>query len=271
MCEFCTKHGEGKKWYENITNYTEELFHQVSSAEHLRDYLGNFYHSLTVDVQRAYTWKKRFPRLYHLIAYPFVTRRLKKTHFGQIIPIEDAINIMDNFSSIVRLPCICRKATTGENKRYCFGIGMDLTPVFKDIPDFSDFDRLSIKEAKEYIRHLDTEGQTHSVWTFNTPFIAALCNCDRDCMAYRFQLKMQTGKLMWKGEYVADIDPSQCNGCRECMKRCYFGAIRYDRQDVKCSVNLMNCYGCGICRAVCKNNAIHLSDRMSIPQAAHDW
>ncbi|MEW6328207.1 MAG: 4Fe-4S ferredoxin [Thermodesulfobacteriota bacterium] len=271
MCEFCIKHGEGRKWYENITNYTEEMFHQVSSEEKLKAYLKNFFHSLSIDVQRAYTWKKRLPRIYRLLVYPLVTRHLKKTHFGQIVPVEDIENILDNFTSVVRLPCICRKVTTGENKRYCFGIGMDLTPIFKDIPDFSDFDRLSSKEAKQYIRHLDTEGQTHSVWTFNTPFISTLCNCDRDCMAYRFQLKMQIGKAMWKGEYIAGIDPLLCNGCKECLKRCYFDAITYDRQNAKCSVQLMNCYGCGICRAVCKNNAVRLMNRSSVLQEAHDW
>jgi hypothetical protein len=65
MCEFCTKYGEGKKWYENITNYTEEIFHQVNSEKNLKAYLNNFYHSLKVDVERAYKWKKRFPHIYN--------------------------------------------------------------------------------------------------------------------------------------------------------------------------------------------------------------
>jgi len=271
MCEFCTKHGEGKKWYENITNYTEEVFHQVNSENKLKAYLSNFYHSLTVDVERAYTWKKRLPHIYRISVYPLVTRHLKRTHFGQIIPLEDAKKILDMMSSIVRMPCICRKVTTGDNKRYCFGIGMDLTHIFRDIPDFSDFEKFSVEEAKNYIRHLDIEGNTHSIWTFKTPFIGALCNCDCDCMAYRFQLKMKTGKVMWKGEYVANIDTSLCNGCKECMKRCYFGAITYDRRNVKCSIQLSHCYGCGICRAVCKNDAIYLLDRSSVPQVAHNW
>jgi ferredoxin len=271
MCEFCISHGEGKKWYENITNYTEEMFHQVNSEKNIRHYLSHFYHSLAVDIPRAFRWKRRFPHIYRFLAYPLVTKHLKKTHFGQVLPLEDVEKILDNFSSAIRLPCICRKATTGENKRYCFGIGMDLTPVFRDLPDFSDFEKFSIDEAKEYIRNLDRDGQTHSVWTFNTPFIAAVCNCDRDCMAYRLQMKMQLAKIMWKGEYVAEIDTSECNGCRECMQRCYFGAITYNRTDMKCSVNIRNCYGCGICRAVCHKNAITLLDRDAVPQVAHDW
>lgn len=271
MCEFCASHGEGKKWYENIRNYTEEVFHQVNSEEHFKDYLSNFRHSLEVDIQTAYRWKRRLPRLYHFFVYPLVTRHLKKTHFGQIIPIEDAKNLLSNFSSIVRLPCVCRRVTISQEKRFCLGIGMDLTPTFRELPDFRDFDTLTVKEAQDYLNHLDLEGNTHSVWTFNTPFIAAICNCDRDCMAYRFQMKMEIGKVMWKGEYVAAIDPFLCDGCRECMKRCYFGGIRYDRKNDKCSVNLMNCYGCGICRTVCKNNAVTLLDRNTVPEVAHVW
>ncbi|NWF98582.1 MAG: 4Fe-4S binding protein [Nitrospirae bacterium] len=271
MCEFCTKHGEGKKWYENIFNYTEELFNQVNSKEHFKKYLSNFYHGMTHDIPKAYAWKKRFPRIYRLIAYPMVTGHMKKTHFGQIVPIEDIEIVLNNFSSIVRLPCICRKVTTGENKRFCFGIGMDLTYIFKDVPDFSDFDTMTIEEAKKYLYKLDEEGNTHSLWTFNTPFIAALCNCDRDCMAYRFQVKMEIGKIMWKAEYAAEIDMSVCSGCKECMKRCYFGAIKYDMKNNKCSINLKNCFGCGICRNVCNNNAIKLKERIKIPQIANEW
>ncbi len=271
MCEFCVKHGEGKKWYENMKNYSEEVFRQVNSEDRLKTHLSHFYRSLTVDVPRAEAWRKRMPRIYRLLVYPIVTRRLKKSHFGQILPIEDVGRLLEHFPTLVRLPCICRKATIGAEKRFCFGIGMDLTPIFRDLPDFRDFDRVSTEEAQMFIRHLDEEGQTHSVWTFNTPFIAALCNCDRDCMAYRFQVTMRLGKIMWKGEYVASIDYPACNGCRECLKRCYFGAISYDRRNEKCTVLAERCYGCGICRAVCAQHAIHLTDRMSIPRVSRVW
>ena len=271
MCEFCTKHGEGKKWYENISNYTEDVFHQVNSEKNLKGFLKNLYHSLSVETRMAERWKKRLPRIYNLIAYPLITKHLKKTHFGQVVPVENIENILDNFNSVIRLPCICRKVTIKKEKRYCFGIGMDLTSVYKSVPDFSDFDRLTVQEAKEFIGHLDTEGMTHSVWTYNTPFIGAICNCDRDCMAYRFQMKMKAGKAMWKGEYIADIDPLKCDGCRECIKRCYFGAVKYDRRNSKCAVNLMNCYGCGICRSACKNHAVTLLDRKSVTQVANLW
>ncbi|NOZ24657.1 MAG: 4Fe-4S ferredoxin [Nitrospirae bacterium] len=271
MCEFCTRHGEGKKWYENITNYTEEVFHRVNSEERLKAFLSGLSSSLRVDVERAYRWKRRLPRIYRLIAYPLVTRRLKKIHFGQVVPVEDIERILDSVGSVVRLPCVCRKVTTGKEKWYCLGIGMDLTPVFKDVPDFSAFERLSAGEARDFIRRLDADGMVHSVWTFNTPFIGAVCNCDRDCMAYRFQVELGIGKAMWKGEYVACVDPGKCSGCRECIRRCCFGAMRYDGKEMKCSVDLMKCYGCGICRVACRNNAVSLLDRAGVARVADEW
>ena len=265
MCEFCTSHGEGKKWYENATNYSAEVFHRVNSEKNVRKFLADLGRSLREDVQRAAKWKRRLPRIYDLFVFPLVTRHLKKIHFGQIVPVEDVEQILDRFSTVVRLPCVCRKSSTGREIRYCFGIGMDLTPVYQDIPDMRSFERLSVAEAKAFIRQLDNEGNMHSIWTLNTPFIGGLCNCDGNCMAFRFDRQMNLGKAMWKSEYLSIIDRDFCTGCRECKKRCMFGAVRYDRNSNKCVVDPVACYGCGICRTVCDSGAIRLTERMKLP------
>jgi ferredoxin len=260
MCDFCAKYGEGGKWYENMTNYSEGLFRQVNSEQNLKEYLAHFRASVEKP-GKVYPWKKRFPLLYRLAVYPFLTRHMKKTHFGQVVPLEDVGNILKHFPSVVRLPCICRQVTLREDKRYCLAVGMDLTHIFADLPDFNKFDRLLQGEALEYVRKLDSEGQVHSVWTFNTPFIAAICNCDRDCMAYRFQHVMNLGRIMWKAEYLASIDPGLCNGCRECISRCHFAAIFYDRANQKCRIDATKCYGCGVCRTACPQSALILHVR----------
>jgi len=265
MCEFCTAHGEGKKWYENAANYSAEVFRQVNSEKNLRKFLSDLGRSLREDVQRAAALKKRLPRIYNLIAFPLITRHLKKIHFGQIVPIEDVESILDRFSTVVRLPCVCRKTSTGKEVRYCFGIGMDLTSIYRDVPDLSSFERLESAEAKAFIRRLDNEGKTHSIWTLNTPFIGGLCNCDQDCMAFQFDRKLKLGRAMWKAEYLSFIDYDRCTGCRECIKRCLFGAVRYDRAEGKCKIDTDSCYGCGVCRTVCQSGAISLIDRSTLP------
>lgn len=271
MCEFCISHGEGKKWYENMANYSRELFLRVNSDEGLKRFLLRFGRSMQENIPKAEKWQKRLPWIYKLIAYPWFTRKQKQEHFGQIVPLEDIENVLDRVDTILRLPCICRKVATGIEKRYCYAVGMDTSHIIEETPDFSDFDRISSAEAKTEIQNLDKEGMTHSVWTFNTPYIGAICNCDQDCMAYRVQYRSQLAKVMWKGEYIAAIDPDQCNGCKLCRKQCLFDAIKYNPSTAKCSIEIGKCYSCGICRAVCPKGAITLVPRSNVQAAAQNW
>ncbi|MFO7606566.1 MAG: 4Fe-4S dicluster domain-containing protein [Desulfurivibrionaceae bacterium] len=271
MCEFCISHGEGKKWYENMTNYSRELFLMVNSDAGLKDFLGRFGQSMHDNIPRAEKWKKRLPRIYDFLVYPWLTRDQKKSHFGQIVPLEGIEKVLDRVDTVIRLPCICRRVATGVEKRCCYAVGMDTSHIIEDLPDFRDFDKISATIAKEEIGGLDRQGMTHSVWTFNTPYIGAICNCDQDCMAYRVQYKSKLATVMWKGEYVAEIEMEKCNGCRLCRKQCVFEAIRYDPADKKCLVEPRACYGCGICRSVCPGEAITLMPRGKISQAAGNW
>jgi ferredoxin len=271
MCEFCVSHGEGKKWYENMTNYSRELFLQVNSDNGLKKFLTKFGDSMRVNIPKAETWKNRLPLIYDFLAYPWFTRRQKKSHFGQIVPLEDIRSVLDRVDSILRLPCICRKVATGVEKRYCYAVGMDTSHIIEDLPDFRDFDRISAAKAKAEIEGLDLEGMTHSVWTFNTPYIGAICNCDYDCMAYRVQYRSKLAKVMWKAEYVADIDLDECNGCKLCRRQCLFEAITFHSADRKCAIEKEACYGCGICRSVCPNDAISLHPREQYLHSAGKW
>ena len=42
MCEFCTKHGEGRKWYLNANNYSEDLLGDIRR----RKFIEKFYTDL---------------------------------------------------------------------------------------------------------------------------------------------------------------------------------------------------------------------------------
>ncbi len=111
----------------------------------------------------------------------------------------------------------------------------------------------------------------HTVWTFYTPFIGGICNCDRsDCLAMRATVSHAIS-VMFRAEYVAEVDPDACVGCRECMRLCQFGAITYSASNKRAVIDQRWCYGCGICRAVCKKNAIRLQDRATSPVAANLW
>ena len=120
-------------------------------------------------------------------------------------------------------------------------------------------------------RSHEQEGLCHSVWTFHAPFIGEVCNCDRsDCLAMRCTVTQGT-PVMFRAEYVAQVDPEQCNGCRQCMRVCQFGAISFSISSRKAAIDQRRCYGCGICRAACPKNAIDLEERPSVPAAANLW
>ena len=42
MCEFCTQHGEGRKWYLRMENYSQELLEQDGRREFMTGFLNTF-------------------------------------------------------------------------------------------------------------------------------------------------------------------------------------------------------------------------------------
>ena len=104
----------------------------------------------------------------------------------------------------------------------------------------------------------------HSVWTFKSPFIAAICNCNlaSGCMAMKSTLTLGY-QTMWKGEYLADVDTPECIGCGACVERCPFGALSLDERP-SALLDEEACYGCGICRSACPVEAITLRNRPAV-------
>jgi len=138
-------------------------------------------------------------------------------------------------------------------------------------PDTAGLEAISKDEALTSLQQHEKEGCCHSVWTFMTPFIGGICNCDRsDCLAMRSTVTYRV-PVMFRAEYVAEVNPELCNGCRQCMRVCQFGAIGYSAANEKVFIDPRKCYGCGICRATCTKDAIMLHDRSAVPIAANMW
>ena len=130
---------------------------------------------------------------------------------------------------------------------------------------------MSKDEAIAAFRAHDAEGLCHTVWTFNSPFIAGICNCDRaECLAMRSTVNHDL-PVMFRAEYVARVDKDRCTGCRQCMRNCQFGAIGYGAGSAKSMIDPRQCYGCGVCRAACAADAIRLRPRAEVPEAAGIW
>jgi ferredoxin len=264
MCEFCTQHGEGQKWYLVMRNYSRELWDQTGKAEFLGNFFAHFEEKLgkgTAKIVALRETLRDVPAVYRFVRRT-ATQKQKAEHWGQVVPIEDIERIVDMQDSIVRLPCACRSLTTGREARYCLGISADWTGILGKYPDYSNsLETLDKEEAKKLLRAFDEQGMIHSIWTFKTPFIGSICNCDHDCLAYRTQVMAKLMQVMFRAEYVGMVDWDRCNGCKNCLSHCQFGAIRYSNSMKRATIEKTQCYGCGVCRAVCEPGAITLKPR----------
>lgn len=281
MCEFCLKHGEGKKWYLQAKNYSDEMLSDMRRRRMIEEFFSNS-GRLTKGIENLNRLDKT-PKFIKGMIGRIITSRQKKAHFGQVVPIEEIEQIFGFVSSIVRVACLCRKTTLNKEKRYCYGVSMStnggqfakivqgLDKSFLSGPDMSGLETLSKEQAISAFRDHEREGLCHTVWTFQSPFIGGICNCDRsDCLAMRCTVTHSI-PVMFRAEYIAQVDPDACLGCRECMRVCQFGAIVYSAATRKVAIDQKRCYGCGICRSMCKKKAIRLNDRNGVPAAANIW
>lgn len=281
MCEFCLKHGEGEKWYLQARNYSEDLLSDVRRKKYIEEFVSHpeALSGAAHEIDRL----SKMPGFVRGLIGRIVTRKMKKNHFGQVVPIEDIEKIFDFTNTIVRVACLCRHITIGEEKRYCYGISLspgggwlaemsgELDKSFFTGPDSQGLEVLTREEALSAFHEHEHEGLCHTIWTFHTPFIGGICNCDRsDCLAMRTTVTHEI-PVMFRAEYVAEITQEECVGCRQCMRVCQFGAVTYSASSKKAIIDQRWCYGCGICRAVCKSNAIKLEERRKVPIAANLW
>lgn len=245
-----------------MEHYSEELLAESHRNDYIKKFIRSVRNNANTNINHLHCAKNNFP-----MAYKFIRRigtvGMKYNHFGQVIPLEDAERIIDFVQTITRIACICRSVTTGNNNaRYCMLLGIDPTGLVDHWPELeASLETLTREEAKTLLRNFDAKGLVHSIWTFKTPYIGAICNCDHDCLAYRLQISSDLMNVMFKAEYIAQIDFSQCVGCRNCLKACQFGAIEYSVSNGMSYINPLKCYGCGLCRSACKKEAISLIDK----------
>jgi Pyruvate/2-oxoacid:ferredoxin oxidoreductase delta subunit len=278
MCQFCVEHGEGKRWYLEAQNYALDLNSDLVRREYVVEFISGF-EQMRSRAIIAGNIAAKLPGPITRAGKNAVTKHQQKNHFGQPLSIEDCAQVLDLASSITVIPCVCRMHEPG---RAADEVCMLVTssPVnsvlqegfsdYADGPDLDDFHTMTKSEALELLRSCEDRGLMHSIWTFKTPFTAAICNCNlaSGCMA----MKLTAGydvKVMWRGEDVAVLDAEKCTACGRCAKRCPFDAISSKPGVV--TIPADKCWGCGICRSACAQQAIVLVDRRTVPLVAALW
>ena len=284
MCEFCTEHGEGKKWYLLMKNFSDEMLHQeltsvqqemvgsTTRAEWRKRGLEGLLRKADAVSEREDSESAGETPLEN-VSEDELLKKSKAIHFGQVLSIEDVEKVLDMVGSITRIPCGCRLKTTGKaDKRYCFGFGIDKLGTMGTYPDSSSsLEVLEKDEAKKIFHTYDEEGLIHSIWTRVTPYISGMCNCDHDCLIYRRQIEKRARPGFLRAEYICQTDWEICTGCKSCMSQCQFGAQFYSSSLSKVYIDPARCYGCGVCRVVCPSDAISLIPRERVPEVENLW
>ncbi len=279
MCQFCMKHGDGKRWYANARNFAVDLQADLRRRRFLIEFVREF-EQTRATTNAALSLLERVPGPIRGAIERGISGAQQIHHFGQPVPFEQCARIFDLATSITRVPCVCRGAMRrGSNAESCC-ILMTVQPhddlvaeCFRDYqggPRAEGFEKLTKSQALALLRRAEKRGLAHTVWTFETPFIAAICNCDlpSGCLAMNVQLRSRV-KVMWRGEDVARLDPERCAACFECIPRCPFGALRRDGERV--ALDRAACYGCGTCRSACEHGALRLEPRRETADVAAIW
>jgi ferredoxin len=266
MCEFCTKHGEGKIWYKNAANYAHDLLSDLRRRKYIENFLSSAFRDGFQTLGRLETIFRKKGRLPRALKTAMINKA-KEEHFGQVLLIEEISELVRKARTVVRMPCACRWNIDKKEVRCCYAIsygpeawyrGLDMDYFGKTSAE--GLESLNPDKAIKQMEEMEEHGAIHTIWTMMTPFIGAVCNCSPDeCLAMRTLSRIHV-ETMERAEYVARVDEGLCNGCGLCDLNCHFNAVGSVTGSGRslARIDPHNCFGCGLCRRACSTGAISL-------------
>jgi ferredoxin len=92
--------------------------------------------------------------------------------------------------------------------------------------------------------------------TEESAFICSCCGCC--CGMLQLHRSLPRPADFWSSNFFAVVDPSLCNGCGICQRRCQVDAVVVARPKQPAEVDTTRCLGCGQCVDACPQQAIVL-------------
>ena len=280
MCDWCQLHGDGKKWYLNVKNFSKDFLKDKAVVESVNKYLQNM-EILMGMAPRSTTSAldlrndDEFSRWVETIKEAINSL---SPHRGQVVPLEDVKEIIKLAGPVARVACVCRRMLRASfEEKACIAVGPVYLEYGKEWPDYArgGVDYISKEEALELFEDFNKKGYVHTFWMDAlSPAVAGFCNCEYPtCGALRCRRYWGDwfNFFLRKAEYVAKHEYDKCIGCRRCVSRCQFSAITYSPYLQKAIFDMKKCFGCGLCITVCEQNAMRLVPRNEVPAVRSLW
>jgi len=283
MCEACEIFGkEGGYWYFNPENYARRIYKWRKAPKEVTEAGDNpdaeAGDASMIGEMGAMKSASIDMKVLDPARYAERVEEGGKTFRGlaQVVLLEEAQKMMDISWPIAAMTCTCRRmarALKDEENFTCMGMGTGMYK-WERWPQIyhGGVQYLTPDEAKDYLAKVNKMGLVHVAETHGAPYTGGICNCELPlCGQFRARLEHNVPYVVKKGHYVGEIDPDTCNGCKKCLTRCHFDALRLHSGTGKVAVDAFNCYGCGNCRPACKVNAITMVERANIPAVSNMW
>lgn len=271
MCEFCEKHGQGNRWYLNPENFSEKMMEdpqRVKTLEKVGGWGIDYYIDFTSKVTQLVNWP-----VIGKVVKAIIGRMAPNEHGGQVVSLEDSLQLLEYARDFVLLPCACRKLVGHRDDMVCLNFGPIKDMQRRLMPE-GPMEEITLEEAKELVRMSDERGHFHQVLYAKVPFPVCICNCDaRYCTSLKQRRANNVEVAIFKGHEVCAVDRELCRFCEDpvCISRCAFGAMHYDAEAGSVHVHAGECFGCGLCRSACPRGALSLVPRDGVPSAAGRW
>jgi Pyruvate/2-oxoacid:ferredoxin oxidoreductase delta subunit len=184
----------------------------------------------------------------------------------QVMPYEQAEQIIGKQKKLLVAPCICRRehAITGdacgklEEACLVFGGGVDY--YLKN-----GLGRVITQdEAMEIVRQAEKQGLV--LQPSNAQKAINMCLCCGCCCGVLKGLKRHPHPAsLVASPFLAKLDDSACTGCGVCLTRCQMDAFSQTAKKEKVSYDPRRCIGCGLCISTCPGKALNLERKPEQP------